>query len=137
MMIDKDLEFADAKALTSSASSGVMDLGAAGSPVAPGAFLYIKMKAAATAEGSATVDFQLRHADAVTGGAGSEALDTPATLFATGAIAKASLTADTVIVKVALPLGLKRYCDIYPVVATGPLTAGSYSAFIAADVQVP
>lgn len=126
MYRDAQLEFSVAQAVTASAAStNYVDLGAAGDAVGVGStcFLVIRVGTAVTSGGASTVTFDLRTDS-------DPAFGTETTLFTSGAIAKASLTANTWIVQVAVPLGVKRYLRVYYTVATANLTAGTFDAFI-------
>lgn len=133
--LDKQAEFADAAAVTTTAVlTNVMDLGddvALRNIGGPGAaFLVITCDTAATAVGAATVTFSLESdSDA--------ALSTSPTVhYSTAAIGKATLTAGYTAAIVALPYGdYERYLGVRATVATGPLTAGAFSAFITRDPQ--
>jgi hypothetical protein len=52
-----------------------------------------------------------------------------------GAIGKALLTAGTEVLRVKVPLDAERYLRTNYTVATGPLTAGTFTAFLAHDRQ--
>lgn len=132
MYIDNELVLSDAQAVTATAiSANVIDLGDS-KDLAVGERLYLVIKCdeTATAAGAATVVFSLI-SDSVVGLASS-----PTTHFATAAIGKADLTLNAVVAKVALPLGVyERYLGLSYTVATGPLTAGKFSAFIVKDLD--
>ena len=128
MIIDKSLELSSAQAVTASAAStNYIDLGAAGNVIGNEPYLVIQTREAATASGSATVNFVIQTA-------ADSAFTSPVVLFDSGAVGKAALTLNSCPVKVKMPLGLKRYVRVYYTVATGPLTAGKFDAFIAEDV---
>jgi len=95
-------------------------------------FVAISTLVAAAAAGSATVNFEIIQAD-------DGALTTNVeTLAQTGPIPKASLAAGaTVLLQVgrATPLAPRRYIGVRYTVGTGPLTAGTFTAAIAHDVQ--
>jgi len=126
MYRDAQLELSVAQAVTSTAAStNYIDLGAAGDAVGTGStcYLVVRVGTAATAAGAATVTFDLQTDS-------DPAFGTAVTLFSSGALAKTALTANTWIIQIALPLGLKRYVRLNYTVATGPLTAGTFDAFI-------
>jgi hypothetical protein len=126
MKRDAQLEYSVAQAVTASAAStNYIDLGTAGDAIEGGAtcYLVIRVGTAATASGAATVTFDLRTDS-------DPAFGTETTLFSSGALAKTALTANTWIVRIALPIGMKQYSRVYYTVATGPLTAGTFDAFI-------
>ena len=128
MIIDRFNEFSDAQAVTASAAStNVVDLKAAGNIEGKPYYLIIKTNASATASGDATVTFALQTDSA-------ENFGSATTLWTSAAIGKAALTAGTEVVR--LPINgmpLKRYTRVYYTVATGPLTAGKFDAFLSAD----
>lgn len=137
MILDSTNEFSDSQAVTATAiSSNVIDLNpatknatidiGAGEPV----WLVIQCDEAVTAEGAATVAITLESAD-------NAALSSSAVVhITTGAIGKASLTPGKEVGRFRLPTGdYKRYLGVRYTVATGPLTAGKFSAFIVKDAQ--
>ncbi|NII73913.1 hypothetical protein FHW84_002486 [Dyella sp. SG562] len=146
MYVDKQTEFSDSQAVTATAiSTNVLDIfstlaggttNAAGiSPNAridigsgPGdLYLMVSTAVTATDTGSdATLTITLESAD-------DAALSTNAQVhFSTPAIAFASFaTAGTTLVAIRLPAGLyRRYVGIRYTVASGPLTAGAFDAFL-------
>lgn len=123
MLIDKHNEYADGVAVTSGGQMGdVIDHGPGGYEADDNLKLVIQVDTSATASGAATVDFRLEGDDA-------EGFGTSSILASTGAIGKATLVAGHKIV-MTLPKGRKRYTRINATVATGPLTAGAFSAFL-------
>jgi hypothetical protein len=138
MILDERNEFADATALSTSATGralvgDVIDLGATSSDIGNGEQMYlvIQVDTAVTSGGSATVSFELA-SDA----SASIATDGSATVHAvTAAIPKASLVAGYVAAAVALPIGTyERYLGILQNVGTAALTAGKVNAFLTTDV---
>lgn len=130
MMYDKLNTFGTDQAVTATATStDIVDLGAArdmgnGEPLE----LIILVTTSVTAAGAATVTFTLETDD--NAGFGS-----PVVLASSGAIGKAVLTAGTEVLRVKLPLDAERYLRTNYTVATGPLTAGTFTAFLAHDRQ--
>jgi hypothetical protein len=135
MYIDKQSQFSSAQAITTSAAStNVVDLG----PVGPNGYsvdgdeplqVLITVDETVTADGAATVTFQLRTASAAT-------MSSPVILLQSDAIAKATLIAGArVAFRPTVPAGALRYLDLYYAVGTGPLTAGKFSAAIVANRQ--
>lgn len=134
MIFDERTEFADALAVTASAISDVIDLGAAptlqdlgnGEPL----YLVVQVDEAATAAGAATVTFSLESDSTAN-------LATSATVHATtAAIPKATLVAGYTAWILPLPIAdYERYLGVRFTVATGPLTAGKFNAFLTRDVS--
>lgn len=132
MILDAKLKFSDSQAVTVTAdSTNVLDLQAAGDALGEeNLYLAIQTKAAdVAAVGAATVTFDL-----VT--SVDEAFSSPITLYSSGAIGKAALTKNKSIIKLPLPIGVKRYLKVVYTVATGPLTAGAFDAFLTPNVEV-
>lgn len=134
-ILDKHNEFADAAAVTTTAVlTNVIDLGddvTTSNQGGPGGlYLVIQTDTAAAAAGAATVTFTLESDS-------TAALATSATVhYSTGAIGLASLTAGSVQAMVQLPFGAyERYLGVRATVATGPLTAGAFSAYLTRDPQ--
>lgn len=129
MLIDKRNEFQDAVAVTASAISDVIDLGATPALRALAMQhlnLVITCDEAATAAGAATVTFSLESDSTAN-------LATSATVhYSTAAIAKTALTLGSYVCKVPLPIDAtyERYLGVRFTVATGPLTAGKFSAYL-------
>jgi hypothetical protein len=127
MITDALLKLSDAQVVTASAvSTNTVDLGTA-RDVGAGEDLEVvfTVDEAAVAAGAATVEFQVV-------GSAAAALTSPVVLGSSGAIAKASLTIGAqVVVQInpqdIVPLGY-RYLGANYVVATGPLTAGKFTA---------
>jgi len=130
MMYDKLNTFGTDQAVTTTAAStDTVDLGAArdmgnGEPME----LVILCTESATASGSATVTFTFETDD-------NAGFSSAAVLASSGAIGKASLTAGTEVLRVKVPLGVERYLRVNYTVATGPLTAGRFTAFLAHNRQ--
>jgi hypothetical protein len=132
MLTDKLNTFSEAAAVTTTALlTNVIDLGplsggnavrdiGAGDPL----YLYIVVDEAVTASGSATVTFTLESDSVAT-------IDSSATVHLTTAvIGKATLVAGYEI-RLALPPGAyERYLGVRATVATGPLTAGKFTAML-------
>ena len=138
--IDARAEFSSAQAVTATAiSTNVMNL--KGTGLAPNAtenlgapaitYLVIVATQAAAAAGAATVVASLESAD-------TAALSTnPKVHYATGALALADMTAGAVLAVVPLPAGdYKQYLGVRYTVATGPLTAGAFNAFLTLDPSI-
>lgn len=127
MILDERNEFADALAVTASAISDVIDLGGTSQDVGNGEPLYlvIQTDTAATAAGAATVTFSLESDSTAD-------LATSATVhWQSAAIGKATLVAGYLVAAIALPMAAyERYLGVRFTVATGPLTAGKFNAFL-------
>lgn len=130
MMYDKLNTFGTDQAVTTTAAStDIVDLGAArdmgnGEPLE----LVILVTQTVTAAGAATVTFTLETDD-------NAGFSSPVVLASSGTIGKAALAAGTEVLRVKLPLDAERYLRINYIVATGPLTAGTFTAFLAHDRQ--
>ena len=132
--VDAFDEFWDSTAVTSTAISNVIDLGAgnttrniaAGEPV----WLEIWVDTAATAAGAATVTFSLE-SDST-----ADLATSATTHWTSAAIGKATLVAGYNVITIGLPLGsYERYLGLRATVATGPLTAGAFSAHLTHSPQ--
>ena len=125
MMYDKLNTFGTDQAVTTTAAStDIVDLGAArdignGEPLE----LVILVTQSVT-----TVTFTLETDD-------NAAFSSPVVLANSGAIGKAALGAGTEVLRVKVPLDAERYLRTNYTVATGPLTAGTFTAFLAHDRQ--
>ena len=131
MILDKGNLVSSAQAVTSSAgSTDVIDLSQARA-IGDGEELefFVNVDTAATAAGAATVTFQVQTDD-------NSACSSPTTVIQTDAIPKATLVAGYQI-KISLPVGAtpERYLRLYYSVATGPLTAGAFTAGLVLDAQ--
>lgn len=137
MIKDAYTQFSDLQAVTATAlATNVIDLGplydgntvrdiGSGQPL----YLHILVEEAATASGSATVVFTLESDSVAT-------IDSSATVhWTSAAIGKATLVVGYVIT-VALPPGAyERYLALRYTVATGPLTAGKFTASVDAGLD--
>lgn len=129
MIIDSLNEFSDAQeVIVSMPSTNVIDHGAAGDAIGNELYLHILVDETALAAGAATVTFALRTDD-------NASFTSPKTLWTSAAIGKATLVAGHVVARVRVPKGLERYSRLYYTVATGPLTAGEFNAFLSPSVQ--
>lgn len=135
MILDAQNEFSDGQAVTSTAiSTNVIDLGAtntlqdigAGEPV----YLVVLTRTAATDSGSDATLAVTLESDSTAN------LATSATVhYTTGTLAFAAFSpAGTVLAAVRLPIGsYERYLGVRYTVASGPLTAGNFDAFLTKD----
>lgn len=141
MYIDKQAEFSDAQAVTSTAiSTNVMDLISNTSGKNPlrdigtGQDVYlvvITQTEATDSVSDATLTVSLESDS-------TENLATSPTVhFTTGALAFAAFSpAGSVLAAVKLPKGdYERYLGVRYTVASGPLTAGNFDAFLTTDVD--
>lgn len=132
MITDKLLMFSEAQAVTNTAAStDVIDLGpidgnrrdiGVGYPLE----FWALVNEAATASGEATVNIQLQT---------SENNSSWSTIYDSGELAKATLKAGKRVVSAKVPAGVQRYLRVNYSVATGPLTAGEFTAGISLDVD--
>jgi len=140
MILDTQNVFSDAQAVTSTAiSANVTDLNPSGGANATQdigngepIWLVISTQTTCTDTGSdATVTFTLESDTAA--GLGSS----PVVHFSTGALAFATYaTAGTIVAAVLLPSATyKRFLGVRYTVASGPLTAGAFDAFLTHDIQ--
>lgn len=128
MILDKALQMSNGQAVTASAAStDVIDFGQTNPNVGKDDLskLVINVTEDVAASGAATVTFSIQ--DSADG-------SSFANVLATAAYGKAALTAGTQIV-IPMPHKLRRYCRVYYTVATGPLTAGKFTASITTGVQ--
>ena len=128
MIIDRFNEFSDAQAVTATAAStNIVDLNAAGKIEGKPYYLHIKVNTSATASGDATVTFSFETDD-------NTGFSSATTLWTSAAIGKATLVAGYEVIRLPINgLDLERYTRVYYTVATGPLTAGKFDAFLSAD----
>lgn len=129
MIIDKALQVSNEQAVTvSAASTDVIDYGQANpnSGVGQNVSMAITTDEAAAATGSATVTFSIQ--DSADNSSWSD-------VAVTAAIGKATLVAGKQIL-IPMPSQHRRYVRAYYTVATGPLTAGKFSAQVVTGVQL-
>lgn len=142
MLLDKQLMFSEAQALTSTGntlSTNTIDLGLTGSPAIGGTILYdigrgspvliiAQVVTTFTSGGAGTLAVQFVQAD-------NAALSTNLeVLQATDAIALATLTAGYTFRLSAVPSGVsKRYIGLRYVIGTAAMTAGAVTAGLALD----
>ncbi|EIA3204251.1 hypothetical protein K7D44_002373 [Salmonella enterica] len=132
MILDKLLMFSEAQAVTASAAStDVIDLGpidgtsrdiGVGYPLE----FWANVNTTATAGGAATLNVQLQT---------SPDNSTWTTLYDSGTLALAALTAGKRLFSAKVPAGVQRYLRVNYVVGTGPLTAGAFTSGINLDVD--
>lgn len=141
MYVDKQAEFSDSQVVTATAiSTNIYDLYPTGNAVNSNAvrdigvgedvYLVIQVDAAATAAGAATVNVTFESSST------ADLATTPTVHYSSTALPLTSLTSGTTIAAIKLPAGAyQRYMGVRYTVGTGPLTAGSFSAFFAKDVM--
>ena len=129
MFIDKELEFSSAQAVTASAASeNVIDNSEARDIGMSDLYAHITVDESVTAAGSATVEFVLQKDSA-------ENFSSAEDVMSTGAFAKADLVAGKqIFIKIPFHAD-KRYLRMNYVVASGPVTAGAFTAAIITGVQ--
>lgn len=137
MLADERTTFCDATALSTSGTGrqlvgNVVNLSNARNIGAPGnLWLYGVVTTAITSGGAATVDFEF-----CSDAQAAVATDGSATIHhSTGSIAKASLTAGTIVFKIQVPpetsiKTYEQYLGIVANVGTAALTAGAISVFL-------
>ena len=128
MYIDKNLQVSNEQAVTATAAStDVIDFGQANpnTGLSDHSNMVITVDEAATAAGAATVTFAVQD---------SADNSTFADVAVTAAIGKATLVAGFQHV-IAMPTKHRRYVRVNYTVATGPLTAGKFSAQVVAGFQ--
>lgn len=134
MIMDRKNTVSNAQAVTATAfSTDVIDLGPLSSGnagrdmgVSEEQIMSITCTETATAAGAATVTFEIVTDD-------NSSLSSPTVLFASAAIGKATLVAGYVL-NVRMPVsGYERFVGVRYTVATGPLTAGKFTAGIVMD----
>lgn len=127
MYIDKALQVSNEQAVTATAAStDVIDFGQANPDVGMAdLYMVITTDEAATAAGAATVSVALQD---------SADNSSFADVAVTAVIGKATLVAGYQIV-IPMPTKLRRYCRLNYTVATGPLTAGKFSAQVVTGIQ--
>lgn len=131
--VDKQLTVSDAQAVTATAvSTNAIDTGGS-TPlrdVGRGSIMrmIITTSIAATAAGAATVTFELIQADDAALTTNVEVLES------TAAIGKATLVIGYTAMNFVLPSNTRRYIGVRYTVATGPLTAGTFTASLVKDV---
>lgn len=127
-LIDFNNVFSSAQAVTASAASTYyIDGRAAGEALENNLYLVAEVNTAFA--GGTSVDIQLQTAT-------DSAFTSPVVLVDTSAILLANLTANTVVARISLPIGLLRYLRVYYTVS-GTMTAGTITAQLQQGVYVP
>ena len=131
MYVDAKLLLSDEQAISATAvSTKSIDLGVAGRDIGAGEPLYavVVVDVPFTAAGAATMTISLITDD-------DSALGSPTTILSTPAIDKAALTAGRVPIVIPIPPNIAdQYLGLNYTVATGPMTAGKVTAFVAIAV---
>ncbi|NYT44601.1 hypothetical protein H0A64_07140 [Alcaligenaceae bacterium] len=128
MYIDKFLQVSDDQAVTATAAStDVIDFGQAkpNSGMSDRLSMVVTVGEGATAAGAATVTFTVQD---------SADNSSFADVISSGAIGKAALALGSQIV-LPMPTQHRRYVRLNYTVATGPLTAGKFSAQVVTGIQ--
>lgn len=130
MFVDTQETFADAESVASAAgdvvSTNIYDTGAAADVgIGERMYLYAKMNAALVGAG-ASIQVVLQ-TSASSGSGYTDAM-------AGQVIAVASATANAVLARLALPIGLQRYLRVVFRISGATTTAGTATAFLAKDV---
>lgn len=130
---ERDIFSKDQEVTTTALADGIKDLGTQTPDFGGGNFspwLIVGVTEAVAAAGAATVNIQVIESD-------NADLSSPSVIVETGAVSKDDLVAGHEALAIRLPGGTrKRYLGINYVVATGPLTAGKFNAFITLDRQM-
>ncbi|TCD18167.1 hypothetical protein E0D81_12660 [Lelliottia amnigena] len=132
MILDKLLMFSEKQAVTTTAAStDVIELGpidgtrrdiGVGEPLE----FWATVDTTATASGAATLNVQLQT---------SPDNSTWTTIYDSGALALAALTAGKRLFSAKVPAGVQKYLRVNYTVGTGPLTAGAFTSGINLDVD--
>jgi hypothetical protein len=126
MIIDKDLYLSELQTVTDSAASeDYIDQAVAGDAYGNELYLVCRVGTAFTDATSMAISIQT---DDNTGFSSAK------TVYSSGAILEASLTANTEVVKVRIPKGLERYFRVYYTVV-GTHSTGTIDAFLTPDIQ--
>ena len=128
MIIDKELMFSEAQAVTSTASStNIVDLGVG--DIGPSEALSLFVNAGTVFTGTGTITVSLRTSDTLSSGA----LASPI-VVATFPLTNAQIKAGGKLVAARLPHGMKRYADANYTV-DGTVAAGKVTAGLVLDAQ--
>lgn len=136
MILDKQMLFSDAQAVTTTAAStNIMDLGPMHADntdrdIGQGSTmrLVIITDTAAQSTAGSTVTFSLETSATAT-------FSSATALWTSAAIAKATLVAGYEVASIPLPKGFLKYARVKYTVATADLTTGAFTAFICKDSQ--
>lgn len=131
MILDRELTFSLAQSVTASAAStDYYDQQVSQNfSVISGQFLQVTFDEAATAAGAATVTVTLQCDD-------NSGFASPKTVATSAALALADMVPGKAPVILPIPPGLdERFIRVYYTVATGPLTAGKFTATVVNGLQ--
>lgn len=129
-ILDGDMILSDAQAVTTAtatASTNVIDFGAAHAGYNQKVIITVNTSVAATA-GAANVTFAITTD-------GDEAFGSAVTLYTSAAIAKATLVAGYRVVEFTLPWHVERYVRVTYTPDTNDLTAGKFNAWVDNSIQ--
>ena len=132
MFIDKEMKFSSGQALTETAASeNYINLGGKGDEYGNELYIVVRVGTAlAATAGAATLTVDVQTADDSAFTTNLQTIATPVQ-----ALAKASLTANTVIAKVAMPKGKRKFMRLYYTAGTNNFSSGTIDAFVTPDVQ--
>jgi Bbp16 len=131
MLKDALNEFSDKQAVTVSAiASKTIDQGNPGDAKLTELFLHVIATEAATADGDATVQVVLETSATA---ADNALTGTIVTLASSAVVPVADIVAGKTLFKIRQPEGSLGHIGVKYIVATGPLTAGKFDAFLCAD----
>lgn len=128
MILDKELFFSEAQAVTATASStNIIDLGKGDIGVSGPFTLVIDVPTAFT--GTGTIVITLSTAATLSAGALSSG-----TVMATLSPTNAAIKAGGRLYTITLPIGMKRYCDLTYTV-DGTVAAGTFTSYLVLNYQ--
>lgn len=132
MLMDKQVEFSDAQAVTATANStNVIDLAQAAEDIGTGqeVYLVVQVQAAMTDVGSdSTVAVTIVDDD-------NAALSSPTTVQTVGTFAATSAAGTRFIARLQPEVFTQQYVGLVYTVAGGNLTTGSFDAFLTTDID--
>lgn len=132
MYVDAHALFSDAQAVTAAAAStNLIDLGAAQSRIGVGEelFIVVQVDVAMTDAGSdSTLAVTLEQDDAAAFGSATS-------IQTIGTFAEVSAVGTRLVARIAPDVVTERYIRLYYTPANGNLTTGSFTAYVAKDIQ--
>ncbi len=133
-ILDKELRFSEAQAITASGYSTNFINKGDGGMLGKDMILVAQTKGIDfAAGGAATLVIELRTSDT---NDGTDLNGTVKTLFRTAVLAIADLTKNKIVMRLKTPPKLLKYLQVYHTVATGPFTAGALDTQFQKDVEV-